>query len=97
MTMIRVLMRCPLWWFDKTPTGRIINRTIKDQNVVDMELPDILAMTIRISSAVLGSLIVVGVITPYFFILVAVLGIFYGYWYSHSIQVCMPLQFEIHS
>ena len=34
-TMLHSLLRTPLWWFDITPLGRILNRCTKDQDEAD--------------------------------------------------------------
>ena len=36
-TKIESILRAPLWLFDKTPVGRIVNRFTKDLDIVDFE------------------------------------------------------------
>jgi hypothetical protein len=35
------LVRCPTWWFDTTPVGRILNRFAQDLSDVDERLPQV--------------------------------------------------------
>ena len=38
--MLKRIMRAPSWFFDTTPTGRIVNRFAKDVDACDLLLPD---------------------------------------------------------
>lgn len=40
------LLHTPMYWFDITPTGRIISRTTKDQDDIDSLLPFSLSVAI---------------------------------------------------
>ena len=86
MRLMETLLKSPLSWFDITPTGRIINRAIKDQMTIDEEIPFILAQTIANTLFVLASLLLICVVTPYFALVMVVLIILYMYWYSNVIQ-----------
>lgn len=65
-------------WFDITPSGRILNRTNKDQSDIDITLPWSMQLTMSNVFSILGFFIVTGVILPYFFAFVAVA--IYIYW-----------------
>ena len=79
MRLIKKLLHSPLWWFDITPSGRILSRTTKDQDAIDSELPWGIQFSLSNLLILLSSIIMTGVITPLFFIF-AVFGlIFYSY------------------
>ena len=84
--LIKVLLQSPLSWFDTTPTGRIINRAIKDQMTIDEEIPFLLASTIRMVLYISGSLVIICIISPYFVVVMFILIIVYIFWYSNVIQ-----------
>jgi ABC-type multidrug transport system fused ATPase/permease subunit len=63
------LLKSPLSWFDVTPTGRIISRTTKDQDDLDV----ILAMNFQFVAQnlimVFSSIILISIATPFYLIL----------------------------
>ena len=86
LRLIKALLLSPLSWFDKTPTGRIINRAVKDQSTIDEEIPYLMHHNIRMGLLVLGSFILICIILPFFTIVLGFLIILYMYWYYTSIQ-----------
>ena len=86
LRLIKALLLSPLSWFDKTPTGRIINRAVKDQSTIDEEIPYLMHHNIRMGLVVLGSFILICIILPFFTIVLGILIILYMYWYYTSIQ-----------
>lgn len=88
MRLIWALLKAPLQWFEQTPTGRIINRACKDQATIDTDIVWLLNGVLRFILQILGSLILIGSITPYFFIELFVLLLLYFYYYGFSIQAC---------
>eukprot|EP01028_Stygiella_incarcerata_P007998 TRINITY_DN335_c0_g4_i1.p1 TRINITY_DN335_c0_g4~~TRINITY_DN335_c0_g4_i1.p1 ORF type:complete len:1380 (-),score=414.43 TRINITY_DN335_c0_g4_i1:928-5067(-) len=75
---LRGLLRSPVWFFDVTPTGRIINRFSKDIESIDGMLPQALQSFLNTFSTVCSSLIVICVIIPFFIIpLIPILFIYY--------------------
>ena len=86
MHLMRILLQSPLGWFDTTPRGRIINRAVKDQAKIDEEIPGTLTGAVRVTLHLVGRLLIVCLVTPYFAIALLVLTIFYIYYYRNSIQ-----------
>lgn len=85
--MITKIMRAPSAWFDTTPIGRILNRLTKDIDTIDNTLGDAMRMLIGTAANIVGAIILIAIIEPYF--LIAVFGVFviYGqlaWWYQKS-------------
>lgn len=66
-------------FFDTTPVGRIMNILTKDIDVADNQIADAFRMAINTIGQVLGSIILITVLTKYFVVAVAVILIGY-YW-----------------
>jgi ATP-binding cassette subfamily C (CFTR/MRP) protein 1 len=61
------IFRSPMSWFDVTPSGRILNRTSKDQDDVDSNLPFTIQMSLQNFLTLIGTIISIGVVNPPFF------------------------------
>ncbi|CAO1615594.1 unnamed protein product [Parajaminaea phylloscopi] len=66
-------------FFDTTPVGRIMNVLTKDIDVADNQISDAFRMALNTIGQVLGSIILITILTHYFVIAVAVIMIGY-YW-----------------
>ncbi|KAK9303947.1 hypothetical protein QLX08_004533 [Tetragonisca angustula] len=75
-TLQRVL-RNPMSFFDKTPTGRILNRLSKDTDVIDNTLPSILRSWIACLFGVIATLVVISVSTPEFIAIIVPISVIY--------------------
>jgi ABC-type multidrug transport system fused ATPase/permease subunit len=76
--LIGVLLHSPLSWFDVTPTGRIISRTTKDQDDLDSNLAFNFQFTIQNLLVAVCSMLVIGIATPWYFVIAAVtLAVYY--------------------
>jgi ABC-type multidrug transport system fused ATPase/permease subunit len=64
-------------WFDTTPSGRILSRTNKDQDDIDVALPMSLNFSLSNIFSIIGYLITVTIIFPYFLIIFFILSIVY--------------------
>lgn len=83
--LVETLLHTPVSWFDYNPVGRIVNRAVKDQSMVD-SLGIALANAVQKAVSLVVTFFVIGLITPYFLVLLAALVVLYVYWYSYSIQ-----------
>lgn len=68
------VMRSPLQFFVANPTGRILNRFSKDQNVVDESFPMTTYETLQVAAFCASAIIIVCVSIPYVTIILVPLG-----------------------
>jgi ABC-type multidrug transport system fused ATPase/permease subunit len=85
--MITRIMHAPSSWYDTTPLGRILNRLTKDIDTLDNTLGDAMRMAITTGASIIGAIVLIAIVEPYF--LIAVCGIFTIYfqlawWYQKS-------------
>jgi len=71
--MFRKVLRAPMGFFNKTPTGRLINSVSKDMDTVDESLPDTVHLTLIYMFILLVTLFFVTGVLYYFAIVAALL------------------------
>lgn len=75
--LFNAVIRAPMWFFDTTPLGRIINRFSKDVDQVDNLLHMSMDQTINFTLNLIASIILIAVVIPIILALVAPLLVVY--------------------
>ena len=70
-------MKSPLSWFDVTPTGRILARTIKDQDDLDNNLSFNFQNSVQNICILAVSILLISIATPLYLIIAALSAIAY--------------------
>jgi ATP-binding cassette subfamily C (CFTR/MRP) protein 4 len=63
--MLKGILYTSLRFFESNPSGRILNRASKDQQVLDESLPLAVIDTIQMVLMILGSVVIIGIINPW--------------------------------
>uniref|UniRef100_A0A8D2LRU5 Multidrug resistance-associated protein 1 n=1 Tax=Varanus komodoensis TaxID=61221 RepID=A0A8D2LRU5_VARKO len=71
------VLRCPISFFERTPSGNLVNRFSKEMDTIDSVLPQIIKMFMGSAFNVLGACAVILVATPAFAVVVPPLGLVY--------------------
>ncbi|KAJ8086007.1 hypothetical protein PM082_004826 [Marasmius tenuissimus] len=76
---IRRVMTAPMSFFETTPLGRIMNRFSKDIDTIDNLLGDAMRMLAATTSGIVGAIILISIVLPWFLIPVVVIMTIYVY------------------
>ncbi|KAI6039822.1 ABC transporter [Pisolithus marmoratus] len=74
---IRRVLHAPMSFFETTPLGRIMNRFAKDIDSIDNLIGDALRMLSATASQILGAIILISVVLPWFLVVVSVVLVVY--------------------
>ncbi|KAH9031754.1 ABC transporter [Lactarius pseudohatsudake] len=72
------VMLSPMSFFETTPVGRIMNRFSKDIDTIDNMLADSFRMLINTFSTIIGAIVLISILLPWFLIAVAVVSVLYA-------------------
>uniref|UniRef100_A0A8B9TQ59 Canalicular multispecific organic anion transporter 1 n=1 Tax=Anas platyrhynchos TaxID=8839 RepID=A0A8B9TQ59_ANAPL len=86
------ILRVPMSFFDTTPTGRIVNRFAKDIFTVDETIPMSFRSWLSCFMAIISTLLMISLATPFFTIIVVPLGIFYYFVLRYYISTSRQLR-----
>lgn len=88
--LLSSVLHWPMELFDTTPLGRILNRFSKDVNILDNVLPELLMVFLAQLFAVVGTLVVICISSPWF--LVVVIPILVLYYFVQRFYVATTRQ-----
>ncbi|XP_038135455.1 multidrug resistance-associated protein 1-like, partial [Cyprinodon tularosa] len=71
------VLRSPMSFFEKTPSGNLVNRFAKEMDTIDSVIPNILKMFMGSMFNVLGSCLIILFATPLVAIIIPFLGLLY--------------------
>ncbi|CAL8268963.1 unnamed protein product, partial [Boreogadus saida] len=75
--MLHDVLRSPMSFFERTPSGSLVNRFSKEMDTIDSVIPSIIKMFMGSMFNVLGSCVVILVATPLVAIIIPPLGLVY--------------------
>ncbi|XP_065058100.1 ATP-binding cassette sub-family C member 5-like [Rhopilema esculentum] len=79
--VLKSILKCPMRFFDTTPTGRILNRFSRDLDEIDGRLPWTTEALVKNSSRIIIALVFVAAIFPWFLIAIVPLALLFYYLY----------------
>ncbi|KAM4531012.1 multidrug resistance-associated protein 1 isoform 2-T2 [Odontesthes bonariensis] len=75
--MLYDVLRSPMSFFERTPSGNLVNRFAKEMDTIDSVIPSIIKMFMGSMFSVLGACVIILIATPLVAIIIPFLGLFY--------------------
>lgn len=75
--MLYDVLRSPMSFFEKTPSGNLVNRFAKEMDTIDSVIPSIIKMFMGSMFTVLGACIIILISTPLVAAIIPFLGLLY--------------------
>uniref|UniRef100_A0A6Q2XP15 Multidrug resistance-associated protein 1 n=1 Tax=Esox lucius TaxID=8010 RepID=A0A6Q2XP15_ESOLU len=76
-SMLHNVLRAPMSFFERTPSGNLVNRFAKETDTIDSVIPSIIKMFMGSMFNVVGSCVVILIATPLVAIIIPPLGLLY--------------------
>uniref|UniRef100_UPI0037E78B7D multidrug resistance-associated protein 1 n=1 Tax=Semicossyphus pulcher TaxID=241346 RepID=UPI0037E78B7D len=76
-SMLYDVLRSPMSFFERTPSGNLVNRFAKEMDTIDSVIPSIIKMFMGSMFNVVGSCVIILIATPLVAIIIPVLGLLY--------------------
>ncbi|KAJ4459649.1 Multidrug resistance-associated protein [Paratrimastix pyriformis] len=90
--LIDNILQAPLYWYETTPTGRILNRFSKDMDMVDVEVQNSLTSYLQTAFTVIGSLFIISRATLWFLLPLAGIAALYFFIQQYYRRTSRELQ-----
>ncbi|XP_007443149.2 multidrug resistance-associated protein 1 [Python bivittatus] len=77
LDLLHNVLRCPVSFFEQTPSGNLVNRFSKEMDTIDSVLPQIIKMFMGSLFNVLGACVIILLATPVAAVVIPPLGLLY--------------------
>lgn len=76
-SMLYDVLRSPMSFFEKTPSGNLVNRFAKEMDTIDTTIPSIIKMFMGSMFTVMGACVIILISTPLVAAIIPFLGVLY--------------------
>ncbi|KAG8145847.1 hypothetical protein E2320_012309 [Naja naja] len=77
LDLLHNVLRCPVSFFEQTPSGNLVNRFSKEMDTIDSTLPQVIKMFMGSLFNVLGACVIILLATPIAAVVIPPLGLIY--------------------
>lgn len=77
LNLLHNVLRCPVSFFEQTPSGNLVNRFSKEMDIIDSTLPQVIKMFMGSLFNVLGACVIILLATPIVAVVIPPLGLIY--------------------
>uniref|UniRef100_A0A803VTG8 Multidrug resistance-associated protein 1 n=1 Tax=Ficedula albicollis TaxID=59894 RepID=A0A803VTG8_FICAL len=77
LNLLHNVLRCPISFFERTPSGNLVNRFSKELDTIDSAIPPIIKMFMGSTFNVIGACIIILLATPIAAVIIPPLGLLY--------------------